>query len=313
MRSERRRSMIFHEMYGYYYQTVARILTAARNGRLTQENMVDYIREGAFSESALTILPALKEQKWPLLDEQYRTPLKTDPTMPLTTLEKRWLKAIAMDPRIKLFRVEFPDLGDVEPLFTPDDYVVYDRYNDGDPYEDNGYIHRFHMILDAMERNMCLRISYLGGKGGFRTMVRKPIRLEYSEKDDKFRLLTAGRPCSEILNVARITGLEMVKSWKNQETWEDLRAKASFTMELIDERNVLERAMMHFAHFEKQTERVEGNRYRTTVWYDPNDESELVIRVLSFGPLVKVTEPTAFVQLIRNKLLDQWQIDRKNE
>ena len=145
--------MIFHEMYGYYYQTVARILTAARNGRLTQENMVDYIREGAFSESALTILPALKEQKWPLLDEQYRTPLKTDPTMPLTTLEKRWLKAIAMDPRIKLFRVEFPDLGDVEPLFTPDDYVVYDRYNDGDPYEDNGYIHRFHMILDAMERD----------------------------------------------------------------------------------------------------------------------------------------------------------------
>jgi len=303
--------MIFHEIYGCYYRTVANILAAAQKNLLTRENMVRFVREGAFSESALTILPALKGHKWPLLDENLRTPLQSPPATPLTMLEKRWLKAISMDPRIKLFRVEFPDLEGITPLFTPEDYVVFDRYNDGDPFEDNGYIQRFHMILDAMERNMCLRISYLSGKGGFRTMVRKPIRLEYSEKDDKFRLLTAGRPFSEILNVARITGLEMVKSWKNQGEWINPRGKASFTMELIDERNALERAMLHFAHFEKQTERLEGNRYRTTVWYDPNDEGELVIRVLSFGPLVKVTEPAAFVNLIREKLLAQWQIDRK--
>ena len=302
--------MIFHEIYGCYYQTVANILTAAQKHMLTRENMGKFVREGAFSESALTILPALQEQKWPLLDENLHTPLKASLSTPLTLLEKRWLKAISMDPRIKLFRVEFPDLEGIEPLFTPADYVVYDRYNDGDPFEDNGYIQRFHMILDAMERNMCLRISYLG-KGGFRTMVRKPARLEYSEKDDKFRLLTTGRPFSEILNVARITGLEMVKSWKNQGEWYDPREKTSFTMELMDERNALERAMLHFAHFEKQTERIEGNRYRTTIWYDPNDEGELVIRVLSFGPLVKVTEPEAFVQLIRDKLLAQWQIDQK--
>ncbi|MBO5840951.1 MAG: hypothetical protein J6Q86_05970, partial [Methanobrevibacter sp.] len=50
--------------------------------------------------------------------------------------------AISLDPRIKLFDVKFEGLDDVEPLFTPDDYCIYDKYGDGDPFEDEGYIKR---------------------------------------------------------------------------------------------------------------------------------------------------------------------------
>ena len=46
--------------------------------------------------------------------------------MPLTLLEKQWLKAIADDPHVKLFGVEIPELDDVEPLFTIDDYRIYE-------------------------------------------------------------------------------------------------------------------------------------------------------------------------------------------
>ena len=63
--------------------------------------------------------------------------------------------------------------------------------------------------------------------------------------------------------------------------------------------------MLHFAHFEKKAERVDGSRYRLRIKYDQSDETEMVIRVLSFGPMVRVESPDAFVELIRDRLRRQ--------
>ena len=41
------------------------------------------------------------------------------------------------------------------------------------------------------------------------------------------------------------------------------------------------------------------------VKYDKDDETELVIRILSFGPMVKVIEPYSFVDLIKKRLMMQ--------
>ena len=54
--------------------------------------------------------------------------------MPMTELEKRWLKTILLDSRIALFLVPPKELNDVEPIFYPDDVVYFDRYLDGDKY-----------------------------------------------------------------------------------------------------------------------------------------------------------------------------------
>ena len=63
--------------------------------------------------------------------------------------------------------------------------------------------------------------------------------------------------------------------------------------------------MLHFAHFEKQAERAENNKYILRLKYYENDETEIVIRVLSFGPYVKVLEPQGFVNLIKERLISQ--------
>ena len=119
--------MIFSELYSAYYNTVAKIMEAAFNPEATEKDLQRCVMEEAFSESVLTILPALKSGKWPLLHEDLSPVLLHKPTMPLTNLEKRWLKAIAEDPRVKLFGVKFPELNDVEPLFTRDDYLPFHR------------------------------------------------------------------------------------------------------------------------------------------------------------------------------------------
>lgn len=81
--------------------------------------------------------------------------------------------------------------------------------------------------------------------------------------------------------------------------------KRTMGFELIDERNALERVLMHFAHFEKQVEKAGENRYLVRVTYDKDDETEMLIRILSFGPMLKVTGPDSFVALIKERLLKQ--------
>ena len=85
--------------------------------------------------------------------------------------------------------------------------------------------------------------------------------------------------------------------------------KCSLTFELIDERGALERVMLHFSHLEKETKRLDEKRYQVTIRYDRGDETEILIRILSFGPNVRVTAPEEFIEKIRERLLKQleWQ------
>lgn len=113
--------------------------------------MQEIIREQAFSESILAVEPALLSGRYPFLFPDGTSRLKHAPTMPLTLLEKRWLKAVLLDPRVRLFECGIEGLEEVEPLFTSEDVRVFDRYGDGDPYQDETYIANFRLILSALK------------------------------------------------------------------------------------------------------------------------------------------------------------------
>jgi predicted DNA-binding transcriptional regulator YafY len=76
----------------------------------------------------------------------------------------------------------------------------------------------------------------------------------------------------------------------------------SVTISLYDGRNTLERVMLHFAHFEKEARRIDDRHYVIKIKYNKDDETEMVVRVLSFGPFIRVTEPEDFVELIKKRL-----------
>ena len=151
--------MIFNEIYSAYYNAVAKIITSIISGQADEKNIRKIICENAFGESMLAVWPALKNEKWQLVKENLTTPLRHIPTLPLTTIEKQWLKAISLDPRIKLFDIDFQGLEDIQPLFTSEDYYIYDKYNDGDPFYDEEYIKRFRMILSALKDHQPLQIQ----------------------------------------------------------------------------------------------------------------------------------------------------------
>ena len=296
--------MIFSELYSVYYNTVAKIIEVAFNPEATEKDLQRCVMEEAFSESVLTILPALKSGKWPLLNEDLSPALLHKPTMPLTNLEKRWLKAISEDPRVKLFGVDFPDLDDVEPLFTRDDYKIYDQYSDGDPFEDEKYIKHFRLMFSAIRNNRPVRITMVNRHGKEVWVRFYPKGFEYSGKDDKIRILATGCKFKQF-NLGRVVNCDFYNGYGPWREKPQVERRKDLTLLITDQRNALERAMLHFAHFEKQAERTGDDKYILRLKYYENDETEIVIRVLSFGPYIKVLEPQSFVNLIKERLISQ--------
>ena len=297
--------MIFSEFYGSYFKAVSAILAKAVEGTLTDRELMRTVLENAFGESLVTIPAKLTDGSWPLITKDCGTPLQHKPRMPLTTLEKQWLKALLMDPRIRLFAPSEEGLEDVEPLFTPDQFVYFDRYADGDPYDDPRYIEHFRMILRAMHEKRKLRARFHGHRGNRQSYVCIPYKLEYSSKDDKFRLITGSRNKPLTVNLSRIDSVHLLEPWSEEEYRRPSEREKVLVMELYDSRNALERAMLHFSDLEKETERMDDRHYRITLHYRQGDETEILIRILSFGPVPKVIEPESMVSQIRERLAKQ--------
>lgn len=298
--------MLFSELYSAYYNTVAAVLKAAVDHPLQKDEIRSIIAEKAFGESILNIEPAISEERWQFLNPDGSTALKHVPTMPMTLLEKRWLKAVFEDPRVRLFTDEIIDFPGVDPLFNADDILVFDQYSDGDPYTDERYIKNFRLVLDAMKNQYPLSVDATNRKGSMTHMVLMPERLEYSEKDDKFRLIGSGCRYGGTVNLGRIVNIKPYsKPYEARRLANSVPASKTVDLLLVDERNTLERVLLHFAHLEKRAEKLDDQRYKVSILYDKDDETEMVIRILSFGPMVKVIAPQRFTDLIKERLLKQ--------
>ena len=299
--------MLFSEIYGSYFNVVASVLAEATKGCLTDKRLTELVNEKAFAESSLSIPTSLKRSTWPLLNRDMSTIIQEAPTMPLTQLQKRWLKALLQDPRIALFDPDTTGLEDVQPLYNQGTFVFFDQYNDGDPYEDQSYVENFRTVLQAIREKKALRVRFRGHTGVRHSFVCLPYRLEYSPKDDKFRLLSMGKRNAHTINLARIRNCTVLEPYELEGTTVPQERTCELTMLLHDERNGLERVLLHFSHFEKETLRLEDRLYQIKLRYDKDDETELLIRVLSFGPILEVIAPDSFCSLIRTRLAKQVQ------
>ena len=312
--------MLFSEIYSAYYNTVASIISCSQQGKLDSDLLFKIVKESAFPESFMTIGSALETGKWPLVKKDYSTNIQNIPTMPLSILQKRWLKALCNDKRIRLFVSDEVlerlknQLQDVEALFNENDYYLYDKYSDGDPYDDPDYIKNFRTVLEAIHQKKTISVEYTVRFGQQKRFVCEPYKIEYSEKDDKFRIISKVKNRHSILNVARINSCELTDNSKVDDiSEEDLpdNRRTCVTLEIYDERKAMERVMLAFAHFEKSAVQVSDEVYRLTLNYDSFDEIELVVRVLSFGPMVKVIEPQSFVKLIQERIESQINLMKK--
>ncbi len=302
--------MLFSEYYGEYYACVSEILSEAVEGTLTKERISEIASKQGFGESVLTIPANLKNGNWPLITPDCKTRIRHIPAHPVTLLQKRWLKTLLLDPRIRLFGLTDEGLEDVQPLFDPAKIVWYDRYSNGDHYEDEGYIERFRLLLEAVKTHRKTQVIFDSHRRKRNNWTVIPYRLECSSTDDKFRLLCySGKWRNRTLNLSRITFVRLCEAFDPDDYPVPELTNESVTLEITNERNALERAMLQFSYLAKSTERIGDKTFRMTLHYRQEDETELLIKIISFGPLVKVVEPDSFAALIRERIERQFLYD----
>lgn len=313
---------LFSEIYSCYYQ-VLRHLLCNRNPLTIEEIRSQICREG-FEESLLSIIPKLEHGDWNLFERKdglYLSRLKSDFLTPLSNLEKSYLKALLSDPRICLFLSPRQEenlnqmLASVSPLWKQEHFFCYDRFTDGDPYTHELYRRHFRTLLLAQKESRYVDIDYNAPSGNRVHHYYVPARLEYSVKNDKFRLLALKNSGSngmrlEILNIARIQSLHLTEKTLSSQV--DLNAmiqksyyREPLRLQIVNRRNALERAMLHFANYEKNTRKTDENTYECLIYYNQSMETELLIEVLSFGPMLKVLGNEKFLRSLKERLRKQ--------
>ena len=119
--------MVFNEVYSAYYKAISKMLKYAIKKELNKELMYKIIKEVAFEESSLNIVPAIEKEEWQLLTKELKTPIVNEPALCLTGIEREWLKTILSDPKAALFYDKKEELKE-EGLLKSDQQLVTKKY-----------------------------------------------------------------------------------------------------------------------------------------------------------------------------------------
>lgn len=318
---------LFSEIHSRYFYIINEILKVATHHPLTSADITILVAELGFAETTLALTPSLlnsNQEGYCLLTNSpagYAPITKNPPLLTLTTLQKRWLKTIIMDKRFALFSTEpalyYSLLTDIEPLYNTNDILSIDMANDGDAYESPEYQQRFVLILQAIQQGKVLRIAYESGKGNSISADFAPYKLEFSMKDDKFRLVAIRMRDKRLrslykLNLSRILSVTVME-WNTPDGLgqylESLRMPHPVEIQITNERNGFERIFTQLSNFERISEYAETNKTcLMKIYYYEVDEMELLITLLSFGPVIRVLGHSDFKQKFVERIIKQQQL-----
>lgn len=321
---------IFSELYGTYFSIAKK---AQEKINTTEKEIHGLINSFGFEDSPLflpqKLIPNNDGTDWGLLRKKsdgklYRIVKNTPPSL-LTKTQKMWIKAKLEDPRIQLFLdAETIDrlkerLSQVQPLYDRQHFRYTDKFSDGDSFEEEKYRRHFRIISNAIKCKQVLCISFTSGHNKRISGNYLPVRIQYSEKNDKFRLLCfriyQGKISgSGIINIGRIISIQKTaivpeNSCTALDFFQARKCREPVVVKVRTERNGVERFMAEFAPYEKRAERdLETGNCTVSLWFDKQDETEILIRLLSFGPVLEIIGPPDFRKQAEERVKKQLEL-----
>ena len=312
---------LFSDIYSCYYQVMKKIL--CQNTSLSKKDLLHLIETDGFGESTLFLMPKILSGEWDFFEKEgdiMISKLSKNLSVPLSKLQKCYIRALLADEKMRLFfdeeqlaRLETL-FADYEPLWTTEDFFYYDRFADKDDFSNPDYISHFRSLLAAIKKRQWITILY-EGRNGMHSHEMLPCRLEYSLKNDRFRLLATATPEDDVpqihtFNLNRICEITLQEKHIAKMPDINYAIQKSYYKEpmrflIKDERNALERAMLQFANYEKNTTRLDKDTYECCIYYNKNTETELLIEVLSFGPMIQVIGNKSFLAQLKRRLKKQ--------
>ena len=175
--------------------------------------------------------------------------------------------------------------------------------NIGDDEQNTVLLQNLNLLQTALITQKKISYTNTTVSGKVYTAITSPHRLEYSLKENKYRLIiwheTEQRAIK--INIANLSNLEILTTpippgehELLQKFYEDQLASApSLLLKLTLKNNAFERAFSLFANYDK-TAYCENNDYILKISYHRFEEQELINAILSLGSAITVIAPPEF-------------------
>ncbi|MDR3598700.1 WYL domain-containing protein [Clostridium sp.] len=178
----------------------------------------------------------------------------------------------------------------------------------------------FYTILEGIVKEKPIIYTNVDKDGNeYKNQLALPIRIEYSLKDDKFRasLYSLDEERSIMINLHTLKSVKIADNVELKINRENVLKKLKekkycdtpITIELEDIRGAMERCFMSFSSFERSSRFIGDNKYEIDIYYYTFEEADVIRKIMSLGPYVKVKSPNNIREIIickiRNALLFQ--------
>lgn len=325
---------LFHEYKNKYFHLVFRILNLAKDG-LYKDEIIKIIEKEEYDEKVIgkdfkTFEGMLlneyeKQDNFNFLEDRagrFYNILNNEGNIPLkvrfSKLEKTWINGMIKDTIVQaLLGKEIIEklessLRDVKD--GNNDIIEFTNKAKNDFQYDLVKLNEdFHTILEGIINEKIIIYTNVDKNGNeYNNQLALPIRIEYSLKDDKFRasLYSLEEERSIMVNLHTLKDIKIVENMTSKIKREDVLKKLKekkycetpIIIELEDIRGAMERCFMSFSSFERSSRAISENKYEIDIYYYTFEEAEVIRKIMSLGPYVKVKSPDRIRKIIIDKI-----------
>lgn len=326
---------LFHEYKNKYFHLVFRILNLAKNG-LYKDEIIRLIENEEYDEKVIgkdfktfegmLLNQYSKEANFNFLEEregQYYSILNNEDSIPLkvrfSKLEKYWFNGMIKEPVVQsllgketLEKLETA-LTDVKEKGSNKVIEFTNKVQNDFDIDLEKLTKDFYIILEGIINEKPIIYSNVDKNGNeYNNQLAIPIRIEYSLKDDKFRasLYSLEENRSIMVNLHTLKEVKIAHNFNSKVKREDVLKKLKekkysevpITIELEDIRGAMERCFMSFSSFERNSRTISKNKYEIDIYYYTFEEDEVVRKIMSLGPYVKVKSPGRVREIVIDKI-----------
>lgn len=333
---------LFHEYKNKYFHLVFRILNLARNG-LYKDEIIRLIEKEEYDEKiigkdfktfeGMLLNQYSKTDNFNFLEERdgkYYSILKNEDSIPLkvrfSKLEKSWLNGMIKEPVVQALLGEETldklEAALIEVTRGSNEVIEFTNKVKNDVDIDLEKISKdFYTILEGIIKEKVILYSNVDKNGNeYNNQLALPIRIEYSLKDDKFRasLYSLEEKRSIMVNLHTLKEVKIAQNVnleiKREDVLKILKEKKyseiPITIELEDIRGAMERCFMSFSSFERNSRNISENKYEIDIYYYTFEEDEVIRKIMSLGPYVKVKSPDRVRDIVIDKIKRALMLER---
>lgn len=252
--------------------------------------------------------------------------------LPLSLIELRWLKTVLQDDLADIFLdkdiidkiIKIIDQNSIYPIYEfklEQNIKYYDRYIN-EEYFEKEHIKKLIANLHSLYPKY-MHIKYVNYKEQEKEGIYKPLWIEYSKRNNRFQVICfdSRNDNYTYINLERIKSIKessyIMKtdsySLKEERSKEKIEVKKDYRkikVLFFNNRNLPDRILTEFSPWKKTCIfNGKSKQFEMELTYDRHEEKEILIRLLGYGPYIKITSDEGDNYILRefkNRILQQY-------